>query len=291
MTRLLITGANGFIGRNLHARALLDPQWNVVPATRAQTGAINESTDWTSLLDGVDVVIHTANLAHSNHPANEVHRVNVLGTKNLLDQSVRAGVSRFIYISSIKAKSEEHDAYADSKAAAEQVLRSQPADRAVPYVIVRPPLVYGPGVSGNFARLSRAIASGKPVPLGAIDNRRGFIGVDNLADFLLTCAVHPNAVNQAFAVSDGRDASVGDFARAIAKAATDATGVKTRIVNMPEWMLRLAGTLTGKRDTISKLCDDLPVDITLARDLLDWNPPYSLAEGMARCFEAGREVS
>ncbi len=148
-------------------------------------------------------------------------------------------------------------------------------------VIIRPPLVYGPGVKANFASLMRAVQGGWPLPLGAVHNRRSLVALDNLVDFIVTCLSQPQAANQTFMVSDGHDLSTAELVRRLAHAA----GVRARVVSVPVWSLRVGAFLLGKGDAIQRLCGNLQVDIDKARSLLAWAPPVSVEEGLRRAIE------
>jgi nucleoside-diphosphate-sugar epimerase len=147
-------------------------------------------------------------------------------------------------------------------------------------VIIRPPLVYGPGVKANFAALIRAIQRGIPLPLGSIQNQRSLVSLDNLIDLIKICITHPKAANQTFLVSDGNDLSTPDLIRGIA----DAAGVPARLFPIPTWALQMSGNLLGKGDAVQRLCGNLQVNISKARNLLDWTPPISVEEGLKRAL-------
>jgi nucleoside-diphosphate-sugar epimerase len=212
---------------------------------------------------------------------------------NLAQQAAEAGVKRFIFISSIKVNGEStrpghpfteadtpnpQDAYGVSKHEAEQGLRQIAAATGMELVIIRPPLVYGPGVKANFANLMRAIQRRWPLPLGDIPNQRSLVALDNLVDFIITCITHPNAANQTFLVSDCQDLSTTELVRAMARAA----GVPARLLPVPVWALELAGRLVGKGDAVQRLCGNLQIDSSKARHRLGWEPKISLQEGLRR---------
>ena len=170
------------------------------------------------------------------------------------------------------------DAYAQSKHEAEQGLREIASQTGMELVIIRPPLVYGPGVKANFATLMHAMQRGWPLPLGAVHNQRSLVALDNLVDFILTCITHPQAANQTFLVSDGQDLSTTELVLGMAKA----VGVPTRLLPVPVWALQAGATLLGKGDAVQRLCGNLQVDISKARSLLGWLPPVSVEEGLRR---------
>lgn len=302
---ILVTGANGLIGRALCLRLQRDGA--AVRAAVRQSGPgsqavvvgdINASTDWGAALQGVSVVVHLAARVHvmadtADDPLAEFRRVNVQGTLNLARQAVVAGVKRFVFVSSVKVNGEftqpgaafqesdlpdPQDDYAISKHEAEQGLRAMADAAGLELVIVRPPLVYGPGVKANFNALMRAIAKGWPLPLGAIHNQRSLVALDNLVDFLVTCMFHPRGAGQTFLVSDGQDMSTAELARGLAQA----LGVSVRLLPVPVWVLQLAGRLVGKRDAVQRLCANLQVNGTKGWAMLGWTPPVTVQEGLRR---------
>jgi nucleoside-diphosphate-sugar epimerase len=308
----LITGASGFVGQALCAA--LGTQGHTVRAAcrtnSSQTdavdcvviGNIDTSTDWSTALQGIDTVIHLAARVHvmadsAPDPLAEFRKVNVDGTLNLARQASAAGVRRYVFMSSIKVNGEStqpgqafteqdaanpQDPYAISKHEAELGLRQIAAETGLAVFIIRPPLVYGPGVKANFAALMRAVQRGWPLPLGAIHNRRSLVALDNLVDFIITCATHPQAANQTFLISDGQDLSTTELVLAMAQAA----GVPARLLSVPVWALQAASSLLGKGDAVQRLCGNLQVDISKARQLLGWVPPVSVAQGLLRATES-----
>jgi nucleoside-diphosphate-sugar epimerase len=228
-------------------------------------------------------------------PVTAFRAVNVDGTVNLARQAAAAGVKRFVFISSVKANGEStqpgraftetdapnpQDAYGQSKHEAEQGLRQLSADTGMEVVIIRPPLVYGPGVKANFAALMRVVQRGWPLPLGAVHNQRSLVALDNLVDFIITCITHPQAANQTFLVSDGQDLSTTELVRGMAQAA----GVPARLLPVPVWALQAGASLLGKGDAVQRLCGNLQIDTSKARRLLDWVPPVSVEEGLRRAM-------
>ncbi len=310
---ILITGATGFVGKALVQRLQADDESRrlVVSVRRGGhrwpeqvqplvTGDLNPSTDWSIALKGVAVVVHSAARVHVMHdteadPLSAFRAVNVDGTLNLARQAAAAGVKRFVFISSVKVNGEctlpgraftEADlvnpqgAYGQSKHEAEQDLRKLSADISMEVVIIRPPLVYGPGVKANFAALMRAVQRGIPMPLGAVHNQRSLVALDNLVDFIVTCITHPQAANQTFLVSDGQDLSTNELVRGMAKAA----GVPARLLPVSVWALQAVASLLGKGDAVQRLCGNLQIDISKARSLLGWVPPVSVEEGLRRAM-------
>ena len=216
-------------------------------------------------------------------------------TLNLACQAAAAGVNRFVFISSVKVNGEftpfgsafteadapnPQDAYGQSKHEAEQGLRQLSVDTGMEVVIIRPPLVYGPGVKANFAALMRVVQRGWPLPLGAVHNQRSLVALDNLVDFIITCITHPQAANQAFLVSDGQDLSTTELVRGMAQAA----GVPARLLPVPVWALQAGASLLGMGDAVQRLCGNLQVDTSKARSLLGWVPPVSVEEGLRRAM-------
>jgi nucleoside-diphosphate-sugar epimerase len=230
-------------------------------------------------------------------PLTAFRAVNVDATLNLASQAAAAGVKRFVFVSSVKVNGETtlpgrafaeaeapnpQDAYGLSKYEAEQGLRQLSADTGMEVVIIRPPLVYGPGVKANFASLMRAVQRGWPLPLGAVCNQRSFVALDNLMDFIIICITHPQAANQTFLVSDGQDLSTTELVRGMAQAA----GVPARLLPVPVWALQAGASLLGRGDAVQRLCGNLQVDISKARSLLGWVPPVSVEEGLRRAMGA-----
>lgn len=268
-------------------------------ADSATIGFIDGATDWKGALSGVRKVVHLAARVHvindtSSDPLAEFRRVNVEGTVNLARQAVDAGVTRFIYVSSVKVNGEStsngrpfkaedvpapEDPYGVSKFEAEQALDGISKETGLEVVIVRPPLVYGPLVRGNFRVMMRWLGRGVPLPLASIsDNRRSIIALDNLVDLLMRCIEHPAAANQTFLASDGDDLSTAELLKRLGSA----TGKKAKLFYLPRSVLKLGSQLIGKHDVYRRLCDSLQVDIEKTRKVLAWNPPISVDEGLRR---------
>ncbi|VVN06104.1 N-acetyl-alpha-D-glucosaminyl-diphospho-ditrans, octacis-undecaprenol 4-epimerase [Pseudomonas fluorescens] len=308
MSRILLTGVSGFVGGAIHDRLLKD---NVGPLTAAlrqplpalatstmQTlvSALDGDTDWTEALAGVGVVVHSAARVHvmndtSEDPLTEFRRINVAGTLNLATQAAKAGVRRFVYVSSIKVNGEGTvlgspffadavpgpvDPYGVSKMEAEQALRLLADRTGMEVVIVRPPLVYGPGVKANFLNMMRWLKKGIPLPFGSIHNRRSLVALDNLVDLIVVCIDHPAAANQTFLVSDGEDLSTSELLRRMGKA----LGAPARLLPVPSWMLETGAAVLGKKDLSQRLCGSLQVDITKNRELLGWEPPNNVDQSL-----------
>ncbi len=306
---ILVTGASGFVGSALLRRlAMVGKDVKAAyrngkghPPPGVQTvlvGDLGPVQDWGAALESVEVVVHTAARVHvmrdtAADPLEEFRRTNVAGTLNLARQAAAAGVRRFVFISSVKVNGEStlpgrpfterdgpapQDAYGLSKLEAEQGLRAIAQETGMELVVIRPPLVYGPGVRANFRALMRAVARGLPLPLAAVDNRRSLVGLDNLVDFIVTCIDHPSAAHEIFLVSDGEDLSTPGLIRGLAQA----MGRSPRLFRMPLWMLWIPATLLGRRATLERVCGSLQVDISKARTILGWHPPVPVSEGLAQ---------
>lgn len=306
--RVLVTGASGFVGTRLCQ--LLESGGHDLIRVGRDTGApgqvhvgdIGAGSDWTSALGpghggAPDAVVHLAARVHvmadaAADPLAEFRRVNVAGTLNLARQAAAAGVKRFVYVSSIKVNGETtpaarpfraddtpapQDAYAVSKHEAEAGLQALAAASALEVVIVRPPLVYGPGVKGNFASLVRWVRKGVPLPLAAIHNRRSLVALDNLADFIALCANRkgsPQAAGQVFLVADGDDLSTPELLRRVARA----YGTRARLVPVPEGWLHMAAGLVGRSAEADRILGSLTVDISKAQAVLGWRPAVTMEQ-------------
>jgi UDP-N-acetyl-alpha-D-quinovosamine dehydrogenase len=301
---VLVTGASGFVGRALcdtlaasgrrvrRAVRRLDS----APAGAVAVGDIGPDTDWSAALEGVDCVVH---LAARTHVLRETapdalaayRRTNVAGTERLARAAAARGVRRLVYLSSVKVNGERtgerpyreedvprpEDAYGVSKAEAERALAGIAAETSLPITVLRPPLVYGPGVKGNFLRLMRLVARGAPLPLGAIDNRRSFIYLGNLVDATVQALDAPRAAGKTYLAADGEDLSTPGLVRALASA----LGVKPRLVPFPLLPLRIAAALAGRGADFARLAGSLQVDNARIRRELDWRPRYTPAQGLA----------
>lgn len=266
-----------------------------------EVGDLEADTDWSVALIGVSSIVHAAARVHVmkdrfTDPLAEFRRVNVAGTLDLAQQAAAAGVKRFVFISSIKVNGEQTqkgqpfterdratpvDAYGISKYEAEVGLRCIAKETGMEVVIIRPVLVYGPGVKGNFLSMLRWLHKGIPLPFGAITNSRSLVSLDNLIDLIITCLHHPAAANQTFLVSDGEDISTTQLLQYTASA----MGLSSRLMPMPALMIQVAAKLLGKSDVTERLCGNLQVDISKARQLLGWVPPISLREGLRRAVK------
>ena len=308
--KVFVTGANGFVGQAVLLRLNRMSGVTAIGSVRravmvadasaplVTVGELSAQTDWSGALAGVQAVVHTAARVHvmqeaASDPLAEFRRVNVQGTLNLARQAAAAGVRCFVFVSSIKVNGEATqpgqpftaddapaplDAYGVSKMEAEQGLREIALQTGMEVVIIRPPLVYGPGVKANFAAMMRWLKRGVPLPLGAIHNQRSLVALDNLVDLIMTCFTHPAAANQTFLVSDGDDVSTTELLRRMSQA----LGRPARLLPVPVSWLKLVAAMVGKQDVAQRLCGSLQVDISKTRRLLSWTPPISLDEGLRR---------
>ncbi len=295
MSRILVTGANGFVGGAV-CRALAGRGDAVVAATRATIGDIGPETDWTAALDGVEAVIHLAARVHlmedpAADPLGAFRRVNRDGTRRLAERMAAAGTRRLVFVSSIKVNGEytgdtpfsandpaaPSDPYGVSKWEAEEMLRTIAARTGLEVAILRPPLVYGPGARANFLALMRLVDRGWPLPLGAVENRRSLIFLDNLADAILCCLDRPAAAGGTWLARDGEDISVPDLIRRLARH----LGRPARLPPVPPSVLRWGAAMMGRGDAVARLTESLRIDDGPLRRDLGWRPPVSLDEGLA----------
>lgn len=310
--KILVTGANGFVGLPL-SKHLITNGYQIVGAVRSRDsltsmnphiqlkiiGDIDETTDWQDCLGGVESIIHLANRAHvmneqSSDPLALYRKVNTESTLNLARQAAAAGVKRFIFISSIGVNGAEtfakpfsskdipapHSYYAISKYEAEIGLKDLAAETGMDVVIIRPPLIYGPNAPGNFGSLVRLLRRGVPLPLGFIRNKRSFVALDNLVDLIMRCIAHSAAANQTFLVSDGEDLSTTDLLSRMGCAME----LPVRLIPIPTALVRGCIALSGKSILGQSLCGSLQVDISETRKILDWFPPISVNDGLRRAI-------
>lgn len=299
--KVLVTGANGFVGRHL-CNTLERAGHTVLRLTRSSglaghltVGEMHRDTDWSPALAArPDTVVHLAARVHvmeaDNARSDALFReTNTLATLNLARQCAAAGVRRFVFISTVKVQGEgrntpyttndaplPEDAYGRSKWEAEQGLQEIARETGMELTILRPPLIYGPGVDANFLRLLRAVDRGIPLPLGSIDNRRSMVFVGNFCDLILHCLVHPAAAGRTWLVSDGEDLSTPELIRRMATALDR----PARLIALPVGILVWLGRLLGKSSTIDRLLGSLSVDSRAARRELAWTPPFSTQEGL-----------
>ncbi len=361
---VLVTGPDGFVGTAVCAQLLADglhargAQWKPAPLPNGcesvVVGDIDAQTDWSAALHGIDAVVHLAARVHimddmAEDPLAAFRKVNVAGTRRLAEEAAKAGVRRFVFISSIKVNGEEtggqraevgmsavdlakaagqksacppklgerrrqsvrgrsekvprtknkapgtknrpafseknmpnpEDPYGISKYEAEVALRNIEAASAMAVVILRPPLLYGPGVKANFLKLIQLVDRGIPLPLGGIPNRRSLLSLTNFSDLISRCVTDDRAAGETFTVCDGDDVSTEELVKRIAQA----LGKKPRIVPVPERLMKLAGQLTGKAAQVQRLCNSLQIDSSHVCDTLRWKPPISMGNELARVAE------
>ncbi len=308
--KILVTGANGFIGRVLcplleqSGHQVMRVVRQAVAPDEISVGSITETTNWTFALDGnVDAVVHlaakvpllsTVSGSISETTLEEYCRVNARSTENFARQCAAKGVKRFVFISTVKVLGEgseqsyqaddsaiPSDAYAISKWEAEQSLKEIGLASGMEIVILRPPLVYGPRVQGNFLRMLDAVYRQRPLPFGLVRNCRSLIYVDNLADAIRICLTHPAAANKTWMVSDAEDVSTPDLMRGLAAALQRSALLLPVPVSLMMWV----GKLLGKSEMVSRLIGSLSVDSQPIQTKLSWSPPYSLQSGLKKTAE------
>lgn len=310
---ILITGATGFIGRQLIETLSSHTQFELVAAIRSKNNTLSNKIKtveiddlgpnnvWSDALDNVDVIIHTAARVHvmsenTKGPLLEFRRVNVDGTLNLARQAAAAGVKRFIFVSSIKVNGESTnlnqpfteddspepvDPYGISKFETEIGLYKLAEETGMEIVCLRPTLVYGPGVKANFFSMMKWLYRGVPLPFGLIHNKRSLVALDNLVDLIVTCIEHPAAANEIFLVSDGEDLSTTELLNRVAYVMSK----KSRLLPVNQKIIEFGLRLIGKKDLSQRLCGSLQVDISKAKRLLNWTPPVSVDEGLRKTAE------
>ena len=304
--RVLVTGSNGFVGRILcphlvAARvpiraAVRDVAISVRGGEVVAVGDIDGATDWAAALNGITHVVHLAGRAHivpesTIDPESAFQTVNAEGTRRLAEQAAMRGVRRMVLVSSVKACAERtsgmplaedsrpcpEDPYGRSKLSAERALLRVAEETGLESVILRPPLVYGPGVRANFLRLMRLVRSGMPLPLASIRNRRSLLYVENLVSAVEVCLHHPAAAGEAFFVSDGEDVLTPELVRRLA----GMMGRKARLWHFPAPALSAVARLLGQGLAVDRLVDSLALDISRIRAVLGWSPPFSMDQGLA----------
>lgn len=302
---VLVTGASGFVGKYLchelekYGHTVRPVYRRNITIEHLRTGALVEDVDsktnWSEALKGIDVVIHLAARVHVMHDdavgsLDEFLKVNLHGTANLAKQAAASGVKRFVYVSSVKVNGEftgarpfsgsdqpgPQDAYGISKWQAEQALHNISRETGMEVVIIRPPLVYGPGVKANFAKLLGTVNRGVPLPFTRIENSRSLIYVENLVDALIACATHPAAAGQTYLVSDGENVSTPQLIRLLA----EALHRPNRTFPVPLTLMHAAARLIGKSAAIDRLTQSLEVDSSKIRNELSWKPPYTMTQGL-----------
>ncbi len=306
MTSFLVTGANGFVGRavcselvrrHVSVRGAVRLPLNAagLPCEYAAVGNLGPDTDWSAALPDIDVVVHLAARVHvmrenAADPLAAFREVNVAGTERLARAAAQRGVRRLVYVSSIKVNGEQtnvtpfsemdepflQDPYGISKHEAEQVLHRVATETGLEVVIVRPPLVYGPGVGGNFLRLLKLVSRGVPLPLASVHNQRSMIYLGNFVDALIACSSHPLAAGKTYLVSDGEDISTPLLMQKMAYL----MGKHSWLWPLPPFMLKLVGGIAGKSSEVDRLIGSLQVNSAKIRSELEWVPPYSMLQGL-----------
>ena len=303
----LVTGCTGFVGQYLVRSLLVQHNTKVVCVGRNEAilpnagfikiDDINGSTNWIEALKNIDIVIHLAARVHvmneiSANPITEFRKVNVDGTKQLAMQAAKAGVKRFVYVSSIKVNGEKtsfkpfeesdptapEDAYGISKYEAELMLQEVAKNTGLEVVIIRPPLIYGPGVKGNFLQLIKVLRKRIPLPFGSINNLRSLLYVGNLVDALILCATHPAAAGKTYLISDGEDISTPGLVELI----SESLGFKAHLLKCPVFILNALGKITRKKEQINRLSESLQVDNSKIQKELGWKPKFTLREGLRK---------
>jgi nucleoside-diphosphate-sugar epimerase len=311
MKKILVTGANGFIGQHIYKHLIklnypvkgtirnLDNALINCDTKYISVGNIDAETNWDHALDGIDCIIHCAGKAHARNKKVELdiyRKVNREGTKHLAEQAAEAGVKRLIFLSSVGVNGEStgksnsvklfttkdipnpHDNYAISKFEAEEALWEVSSKTGLEVVVVRLPLVYGYGAKGNLDRLIKIIYSRIPLPLGGLQNKRSLIGIDNLIDILVRCVEHPDIAGKTFLISDGEDLSATKLIHLIAAA----MGQPAKLFTVPTFLLKFLGFIIGKQNEIKRLTDSLQIDNSYVREILNWTPPVSVEEGVRK---------
>lgn len=306
MKKILLTGASGFVGKHLVEKArdsyhvsLIQRKGSAINSGSYIYKNMNAKSDFLPALTGVDCIVHLAAMAHvltenSSFALEQFRIVNRDLTVRLAEQAASNGIKRFIYISSIGVngvrnsesfrssdRPKPSENYSISKLEAEIELKKIAKNTGMEVVIIRPPLVYGKGAPGNFGTLLKVAQKNLPLPLGAINNRRSFVSIDNLIDLIITCIDHPNAANQIFLVSDDEDISTSNLLKKL----TLAAGKKPWLLPVPVSFLKLLATMVGKKAVVERFSNSLTVDIEHTKKTLNWKPPITLDEGIRRCFK------
>jgi len=305
MGNILLTGGSGFLGKALLRNSAFK-EAIVLGRTRPSgcknftSRSLDASTNYSDILFDIDVIVHAAARAHvmeeeSSQSLNLYRDINTLATLNLAEQASAAGVKRFVFISSVKVLGEKtdkglrfknsdpvnpQDPYAISKAEAEVGLKRLAAKSGMEVVIIRPPLVYGEGVKGNFEKLLKLSSLEIPLPFKSIDNKRSFVAVENLVDLICTCMVHPRAKNEVFLISDNFDMSTPELLNLISVCG----GYKSRLFALPTWILEGLFWVLGKTPVYERVCGSMQVDIDHTMAQLDWRPPEVPSNSMVNCW-------
>ncbi|MDR3580293.1 MAG: SDR family oxidoreductase [Oryzomonas sp.] len=315
--KILVSGATGFVGRPLCTR-LLAEGYNVRGTLLAEENPaslvkgvipvlidpLGPGTPWQHTVSDIDTIIHLAARVHvmddpATDPLTEFRKVNTEGTRQLAREAAKAGVKRLVFVSSIKVNGEESltpysenscaqptDPYGISKWEAELALRGIEAETGLQVVIVRPTLVYGPGVKANFLSMMKIVSRGIPLPFASIQNKRSLIYVGNLVDALAACVTHPAAAGKTYLISDGEDVSTPDLIRRTAAA----LGYPARLFPVSASLMRLAGTIIGKRPAVNRLLGSLTVESSAIRRELGWRAPFTMDEGLCETASWFKDV-
>jgi nucleoside-diphosphate-sugar epimerase len=310
--RVLVTGASGFVGKAL-CTELAIRGFDMTAAVRTYDASLAANTsklfiadltdinhETQSALQQVDAVIHVAGRAHvlkeqSENPYQTYAEVNIAATKNLALAAASSGVKRFIFISSVKVNGEStsmvpfnelntpspEDDYGKTKYEAEKELRLIAANSNMEVVIIRPPLIYGTGVKANFKNLIKLCHYKLPLPFGAIHNKRSMVYIENLVDFMISCITHPKAANQTFLISDDEDVSTTELIQTIRQS----LGLPALLIPIPQQWVVFLLSLIGKKSLATRLCGNLQVDISKAKTLLNWKPPYTFKQGIQKTID------
>ncbi|MEZ8358964.1 NAD-dependent epimerase/dehydratase family protein [Vibrio splendidus] len=305
MERILITGSSGFIGQNFIEnyqvkRAVYRGKSQSSESNTFFIENLNSETDWSDAFEGVDCIVHLAGIAHIPKATDELlESVNIKGTIRLATEAGKAGVKRFIFLSSIGVNGKRteklpfsctsppcpHDFYSDSKYRAEEAVKRISKKYDMEFVIIRPPLVYGKGANGNFDKLRKLIEFTPFLPLKLVNNRRSFISVANLNSLIFTCVAHPKAPGNTFLAAESEAVSIKEFTNAIAKG----LGNEVYQLPVPVSLMRFAGKLLGKSAIVEQLVGNLQVDSSDLKKILGWTPPYTMEESMALLKESIKE--
>jgi UDP-glucose 4-epimerase len=307
--KVVVTGGSGFFGSHLlkheaFQEALVIGRTPLINHEHFESISFNDIDSLSKVLNNVEIVVHLAGRAHimnetATRPLDVYRNTNTVGTLNLAKQAALAGVKRFIFISSIKVLGEKttpdkpfnnnnslnpQDPYSVSKAEAEIGLRDIGNNSGMDIVIIRPPLIYGAGVKGNFSSLLKFVRLPLPLPLGSIENKRSFVSAENLVDLVVTCLHHPNAKNKSFLVSDDKDLSTPELLSMIAEAG----GYKSCIFKCPQIFLASLLRLLGKSEIYDRLCDSMQVEIEYTKKQLGWKPPFKVKDSLSGCWQSNK---
>ncbi|MEZ9645209.1 UDP-glucose 4-epimerase family protein [Vibrio sp. 10N.261.52.C2] len=307
--KVLVTGSTGFVGARV-VQLAEERGWAVVPVVRRTSrtqhncffvSSIGPKTDWSDAFKGVDCIVHCAARVHQMNEGEQdalaaYRDINTLGTLNLAKQAAEAGVKRFVFVSSIKVNGEltepgspflpnldniPKDPYGLSKYEAEVALTKLSKETGLEVVIVRPPLVYGPGVKANFLSIMRMVEKGMPLPFGAIHNKRSLVYIDNLSSLILTCCEHPSAPGHTFLASDSQDVSTSQLIRAIALSMDKSS----RLLPIPMSWIRVGASVLRKQHLAQRVCANLQVETCHTKEILGWTPPVTFEEGINKTVE------